>query len=175
MVTDYALAVASAWFAIRLWRRSRAWAIAFALAGIGSLLGGTYHGFAIEWLWKPTVYAVGLSSFFFLVPFLPLLAIVKFMIYASWMITHDDFRWVIADYGVTLLLLVIVRSPGRRWIAGSVAVSAVGAIVQQSAIPYHNDIFHGIQLVALWMLYRGAPATTSKTAQPSIPPTKTPC
>jgi hypothetical protein len=159
MATDYLLAAGALYFAIRLWRVNRAWSFAFAFTALGAALGGTYHGLHLEWLWKPTVYAVGLASFFLLLPLLPLLAVMKFIAYATWMIAHDDFKYVIIDYGTTLVVLafivIIRRTPSTPWILGSIALSVVGAIVQQSNIRYNNDIYHLIQLAALWFLYRG--------------------
>ena len=32
----------------------------------------------------------------------------------SWMITHDDFVWVIADYGMTLLIVGVVQLVSPR-------------------------------------------------------------
>jgi hypothetical protein len=179
MATDYLLASASVVFAIRLWRTNRAWAYAFLFTALGSFLGGTYHGFAATWLWKPTVYAIGLASFFLLLPLVPLLAVLKFIAYATWMIAHDDFKYVIIDYGTTLLVLAVLqivawlrhRAASAPWILGSIAVSVVGAFVQQSGFRLHehfnhNDLYHVIQLVGLWLLYRGGLLlTTPVTAQ----------
>lgn len=186
MLTDYVLAIAAAFFAVRLWRVGhRPWGLAFFFTAAASLFGGTYHGFAIEWLWKPTVYAIGLASMYLLLPFLPLVAIVKFILFASWMITHDAFVHVIADYGTTLVLLAGVqivawmrrRAPSAPWILGSIGVSVLGALVQQSGVALHrhfnhNDLYHVIQLVALWLLYRGGLLLTKRaTDRPPIPPT----
>jgi hypothetical protein len=172
MATDFLLAAAAVWFAIRLRRlqSGRAWPLAFLFTAIGSLTGGTYHAIGGFWLWKATVYAIGLASFFLLVATrVPVIvALVKFIVYATWMITHDGFEFVIADYGLTLLIVAVMqgvtwfrsRAPAAPWIVGSVAVSAVAAIAQQSGDLHrnfnHNDLYHVIQLVALWLLYRGA-------------------
>ncbi len=173
MATDFLLAAVAVWFAVRLWRlqRDRAWPLAFLFTAIGSLTGGIYHatggGF---WLWKATVYAIGLASFFLLVATrVPVIvALLKFLVYATWMITHDGFELVIADYGLTLLIVGVMqsvawfrsRAPSAPWIVGSVALSVVAAIAQQSADLHrhfnHNDLYHVIQLAALWLLYRGA-------------------
>jgi Family of unknown function (DUF6962) len=172
MATDYVMAGLAIWFGARLWRlqRGRAWPLAFLFTAIGSLTGGTYHAIGGEWLWKVTVYAIGLASFFLLVATrVPVIvALLKFLVYATWMITHDGFEFVIADYGLTLLIVAIVqsvawfrsRAPSAPWIVGSVAVSVVAAIAQQSGDLHpqfnHNDLYHVIQMVALWLLYRGA-------------------
>jgi hypothetical protein len=173
LATDYMLTVAAAIFAARLWRTNRMWALAFVFTAAGSFFGGTFHGFApviaattATALWKATVFSIGLASFFLLAGSgraLAVIAIVKFIVYASWMITHDGFVWVIADYGVTLLLVgaaqLIRRGPSTRWVIGSIVVSVLGALVQMSRIKpsvnfNHNDLYHVIQLISLWLLYR---------------------
>jgi hypothetical protein len=183
LATDYLLGAAALWFAVRLWSVHRLWALAFACTAAASFCGGTYHGLLPDpVLWKFTVFSVGLASFFLLAGTarrLAALAAVKLVVYLSWMIAHDDFVWVIADYGITLLLVGVVRWR-NRWVIGSIALSIVGALVQQSGFALHrhfnhNDIYHVIQLAALWLLYRGglqerAPLTTSATGRPTSPP-----
>ncbi len=176
LATDYLLAIASLIFGALLWRRgNQLWALAFFFTACGSFFGGTFHGFGGEVWWKLTVYSIGAASLFLLAPFLRVIAIAIFVVYAVWMTIHDSFAFVIADYGITLLLLaivVIVRwSPMCRWVIGSVVVSVIAAIVQQAPIAYHNDIYHAIQLVALWLLYRGGTLMTAATEQPTIQPT----
>ena len=176
LATDYMLTVAAAIFAARLWRTNRMWALAFLFTAFGSFLGGTYHGFAPQLaplasaaLWKCTTIAIGLASFFLLAGSerrLSAFALVKFIVYASWMIAHDDFIWVIADYGVTLLLVgIVVRT---KWVIASILVSVLGAIVQISG---NNVVYHLIQLVALWLLYRGGKVMNRSTAPRTTQPT----
>ena len=45
LATDYAMGIAAVFFAARLWRVNRMWALAFACTAAASFLGGTYHGF----------------------------------------------------------------------------------------------------------------------------------
>ncbi|HYH06958.1 MAG TPA: hypothetical protein VEK11_07835 [Thermoanaerobaculia bacterium] len=165
LATDYLLTIAAAIFAWRLWRVNRLWALAFLFTAFGSFFGGTYHGlWQSAFLWKPTVMSIGLASFFLLAAYFPRIAMIKLVAYMSWMIFHDDFVWVIADYGLTLLLVgamqLVRRGPATRWILGSIVLSILGALVQMSRFSLHrhfnfNDLYHVIQLVALWMLYRG--------------------
>jgi hypothetical protein len=190
LATDYLLTIAAAIFAGRLWRTNRMWALAFLFTAAGSFFGGTFHGFARSMdplaaavLWKATVFSIGLASFFLLVGSgraLAVVAIVKLIIYASWMITHDAFIWVIIDYGVTLLLIGVAqlarRGPSTQWVISSVVVSVAGALVQQSGFALHenfnhNDLYHLIQLVALWLLFRGGMLMNPSTAPPTIRPT----
>lgn len=200
LATDYLLAIASTIFAMRLWRVHRLWALAFLFTACGSFFGGTSHGFApmLErlarvTLWKATVFSIGLASFFLLigtakrtargrwkalVPF----AVIKLVIYLSWMITHDGFVWVIADYGLTLLmvgaLVLMPRDRDTLCVLDSIALSVVGALIQMSRFSLHayfnyNDLYHVIQVVALWFLYRGGmlmSAMNRSTERPTIPP-----
>jgi len=169
LATDYLLAVASAIFAVRLWRRgNRLWALAFFSTACGSFFGGTFHGFGGTANWKATVAAIGLASMFLVLGAtgnraLRILAVAIFITYAIWMVAHDDFVYVIIDYGISLIAVTILqaaawireRAVSAPWVIGSVIVSVAAAIVQQAPIAHHNDVYHGIQLAALWLLYRG--------------------
>ena len=242
MATDYVLATATAIFGVLLWRvaasnRSapiRLWSLAFFFTSLGSLSGGSYHGFQrvfepviVAALWKVTVYAVGLGSFFLLtgailagtgdgsgmssrakrgIPSadmrrdpatgslaepalserneskglgltrtrsivrstLMALASLELIVYLGWVTRHDDFIYVIEDYGSSLIVIAILqiaawvrsRVPSAPWVLGSIALSVVGAAIQASGFSLHrnfnhNDLYHVVQLVALWMLYRG--------------------
>ena len=161
---DFAVGILTLIFAVRLWRVHRMWALAFVFTAAAGFIGGVYHGYGdrTEELWKATVIAVGIASFFLLAGThrrLAVVAAVKLVIYATWMTTHDDFRYVVADYGLTLLLVGIFH-PAKKWVWGSIAVSVLGAVVQQLRVtvdPYwfdYNDLYHVIQMIALWMLYR---------------------
>jgi hypothetical protein len=188
LATDLMLTVAALIFAARLWRVHRMWALAFLFTAAGSFFGGMHHGFAPQMtlmaallLWKATLFSIGIASFFLLAGSsrrLAIVAVVKLIVYISWMITHDDFVYVILDYGLTLLIVgVVVRT---RWVIASILVSVIGALVQQSGFSLHrhfnhNDLYHVIQLLALWLLYRGglqmsgvmSPSTTPPTTRPT--------
>ena len=81
MATDYVLVALCGYFAWQLWGKGKGaaqasvcfWAAGFACLGLASLAGGTFHGFSmllsqavLQELWKLTVYALGLASFFLL-------------------------------------------------------------------------------------------------------------
>ncbi len=162
------------------------WGVALGATAVAATAGGTYHGFAPGpeggWLpvWKMTVYAVGVAAASMLAGTLiaaisgalrrVLLGAValKLCLYAAWMTVHNDFRWVIYDYApsmfAVLLLAVAVRRTvrGAGWIAAGVIVSFVGAAVQRSGfdlVPHyfnHNDLYHVIQIGAIYLFYRGA-------------------
>lgn len=179
VATDYMLSVASLIFARRLATAGRrAWAAAFLFTAIGSFAGGSWHGFAplvAAWasvvLWKITVLAVGAASAALLIaatPRLRAVAYAKFALYAAWMLFHDEFIYVIADYGLSMLIVAVVfaaawfreRAADAPLVLGSIGVSVVAAVVQASGVTIHphfnhNDLYHVIQLAALWMLHRG--------------------
>ena len=164
LVSDSVLGVLALIFAFRLWNVHRMWALAFVFTAAATFVGGIYHGYGDRTpeLWKVTVIFVGIASFFLLAGThrrLAVVAAVKLVVFLTWMTTHDDFIWVVADYGLTLILVGIFH-PAKKWVLGSIAVSILGAIVQQLQVTLHpywfdyNDLYHVIQMVALWMLYR---------------------
>jgi hypothetical protein len=84
------------------------------------------------------------------------------------MLTHDEFRFVIYDYGSTLAILLLLvateRTQGvdghRAYIAQGIIVSIAAALVQQSGFRLHqhfnhNDLMHVIQMGGVWLLYKG--------------------
>jgi hypothetical protein len=194
LLTDYLLAALVLVFALRLSRSghpgqmsTRMWSLAFYASAAAALVGGTYHGFnlylsplAAVLLWKVTVYAVGLASLFLFAGavfaalaetqrrVLLVLAGSKFILYAAWMATHNDFRYVIYDYVPTLIFVLLLqgfafwkrREESAPWIVGGIVVSFVGAGVQASGFALHahfnhNDLYHVIQMGVFWLLYRG--------------------
>ena len=196
MATDYMLAGASIVFSILAWRKAgRVWGLMFLFTAAGSFFGGTFHGigpaygiFITTMLWKATAISVGLASFFLLIAAVqhrsaPLFALLLFVAYASWMITHSNFLWVVIDYGVTFLVVAIVhavlwiRGQDRAswWIVMSFVVCLLAAGVQQSRLlagPLnHNDLYHLVQIAALSLLFRGAMLMTWARARSTIPPT----
>ena len=147
-------------------------------AAMGSYVGGTYHGFqhALEpsvavVLWKITTISMGIASFFLLTSaittaftgqdrrWLTAAATLKLAVYVVWMLGHDQFKYVIYDYGSTLaILLLLVASEKthgddghRAFIASGILVSIAAAAVQQSGFRLHqhfnhNDLMHIIQM-----------------------------
>jgi hypothetical protein len=193
LVTDWVLAGVAALLARRLFAEARhraslslaAWGGAFGASSLGALLGGAYHGFAPQLaessqtvLWKATVFSVGFMSFFLLAAvvlaqlpsrfrrWLVVALGVKLVVYLAWMASHDEFKYVIWDYGSAMVAALAVqaarlRDAGPRWIAGGILVSFAAAGVQLSGFALHrhfnhNDLYHVIQMAGLWMLYRGA-------------------
>ena len=165
----------------------RWWALALFAVAMGSYAGGTYHGFQYTLgplvagiLWKVTTISMGIASFLLLAAaitssfsgqhrkWLITGAALKLAIYAGWMLTHDEFRYVIYDYGSTLAILLLLiafeRTNGvdrhRAYIAQGIMVSIAAALVQQSGFRLHqhfnhNDLMHVIQMAGVWLLYKG--------------------
>jgi len=141
----------------------------------------------LEELWKVAVYAIGLASFFLLTStlrasilpsvrrFVLLIPYVQLIAYALWMATHDDFRYAIYDYAFTNLSIVglqIYAGISRRamsapWLIGGVLVSFLAAAIQVNEIALHrqfnhNDLYHVIQMVGMYLFYRGARTLTDR-------------
>jgi hypothetical protein len=144
MLTDYALAAASLAFAALLYRtlgpQNRVsawlWCAGFFTSAVAALVGGTYHGFALEFdastlrvFWNVIVYAMGAST--------------GFMVAGGYAANIQK-----EDGSMTWLLL-------------GIAVTAVGAVVQRSGFRSHkdfnhNDAYHVIQIAGLYFLFKGA-------------------
>lgn len=193
MLTDYALAGVSAYLSVKLLRQSptelpvRLWGVAFACVALTALAGGTWHGFrpvldaqTLTVLWKLTVYAVGVFDLLVAAGAIlatvtgrvrtGLLAVIglKFLVYAAWMVGHNEFRYVVFDSAGAMLVLLVLHgyalwARGDRaspWIIAAVLVSALAAAVQVSGFALHrhfnhNDLYHVIQIVAMVLFYQG--------------------
>jgi drug/metabolite transporter (DMT)-like permease len=166
-------------------RAVRIWALAFAATSLGSFTAGTYHGFQLmlppalaTMVWTTTTLVVGLAACLLLTA--TLVATVRrrvrrwwlfvvwaqFVAYAAWMLRHHEFVYVIAEYGAAMLCvfaLVIASARLRtaaRWVTAGIGVTIAAAVVQQSGFDLHrhlnhNDLQHLVQMIAVWLLYRG--------------------
>jgi hypothetical protein len=173
-LTDYALAAVAAFLGVRLLRSNRFWALAFLALALAALLGGTWHGFwQSDSLWKATTLSVGVASFGMVAGSALAIthgaarqlvfgfALLKLVAYGFWILRHDDFVWVIVDSGSALAivgLLYLWRFSG--WMLAGVGISIVAGAVQASALALHasfnhNDLYHLIQIAALFAFYRG--------------------
>jgi len=146
-LTDYAAALVSAVFAASMYGRigpgnrvsAWFWCAAFLGAAAAAIAGGTFHGFrtylrptTLDGLWNITLFLAG---------------------------------------GATAFVAAAIHSAHVRredhtvgWLAGSIAVTFAGLTVQQSDFPRglffnHNDAYHVIQIVALYLLFRCARTT----------------
>ena len=178
LATDYALAGVTAWLAWKLpktFRSQRWWAVAFAALALGAFLGGTWHGLLQnDGLWKTTLLAIGVASFAMLAGsaiaatsgglrrVLLLAALVKLVVYSAWVLRRDEFIFVVLDSGIAFAAVAALHLwRFNAWILAGVAASVVAALVQASGLSLHrhfnhNDLYHVIQIGAMFLLYRGA-------------------
>ena len=144
VVTDYLLAIVALLFAHGLFRAAgpgakrcvKLWAWGFLILAAAALAGGTFHGGTFyladsvrRALWNSTVYFIGFAS-----------ALMVAGTAASRIARNDE---------------------SVRWLLSGLAVSLLGLAVQQTSLRFgqdfnHNDIYHCIQIAALWPFYRGA-------------------
>jgi hypothetical protein len=149
-LTDYAAALVSFVFAVAMFRRITPtnrvspwfWCVAFLASSGAAIAGGTFHGFApalsrsaLTTLWNLVVFLIGVTA-----------AFVTAAIHSA----H------------------VTRVDGTvRWLAGGIVVTLVGLVVQQSNFPNHadfnhNDAYHVIQIVGLYLFFRCARTTRDR-------------
>ena len=102
------------------------------------------------------------------------------MAYGVWLAANPRFVFAIAAYGIALGLLVgfklsawSIERSAARWMLAGVAVSVIAAVVQQSRWSLHrhfnhNDLYHVIQAVGVWLLYRGALVSCRTSPPPAF-------
>ena len=133
-----------------------------------------------NWLWRAALCATGVagamsvaSVAFFTArgavrTVILCLAALKLLRYIVSISRRPEFIVATADYagalavllGGAVYALVRWRSPGTTWLVGGVLVSLVAGIVQAKRVSFHrhfnhNDLYHVIQIVALYAFYRG--------------------
>ena len=141
LITDYLLTAISIVFGIALLRArthrgTLLWGIGFLLLSAAGLTGGTFHGFRLmmsegahQRLWNLTLLLIGASA--------------GFMISAA---LSSHIPW---------------HGRNTQWLLAGLLLSAAGVVIQQSHFAIHpsfnhNDLFHSVQIVALYSFYRGA-------------------
>jgi hypothetical protein len=88
-------------------------------------------------------------------------AALKLVLYSLWMLRHDDFIWVVADTASSLLVVgALYAWRFNGWMLAGVAVSVLAGGVQASGLRLHehfnhNDLYHVVQIAALFLFYRG--------------------
>lgn len=196
VATDYLLAAVAIFLGWSLWalgRRVRqssteSWGKAMLATAVAAIAGGTWHGFnqtmsstASAIAWKTALLAIGVASFFMLaaaimatIPrivghWLLAAAVLKLIVYVIWMLGHDEYLWVIYDYGsamifvlaVYLYRMIFTSDPAARAIVAGVVISGGAAWIQQSDLAVgtwfnHNDLYHVTQIAALFAFHSGA-------------------
>ena len=156
----------------------------FALASIvGGAYHGFAHDLAprtLTNLWTLVTLAMGLGSFLMLCAAivaatasawrrtLLAAAVIKLVLFAILVAGSESFLLLVLDYGTAQLAILVLaafswqreRAPSAPWLVAGIATSALGAVVQQSGFALHanfnhNDIYHVIQMLGLYLLYRG--------------------
>ncbi|MET0554868.1 MAG: hypothetical protein ABW221_17635 [Vicinamibacteria bacterium] len=135
---------------------------------------------AADALWRATLHAGGLMSFCLIASSAAaalgapartafyVAALVQLVVFSGWVALHPEFRWLVFDYGLAIaasaaLHLARLRRgdrPGALWILAGLGVSVAAALLQQSGLVLHahfnhNDLYHVVQMLGTWLLYRG--------------------
>jgi hypothetical protein len=142
------------------------WAATMLLASAGSLLFllATLH-----------VYTSGR-----LLEILSGAAVLKFVLFALLVAVNDNFRIVVYDSALAMLALVVLGTwgawvrqvPSAPWVLAGVLVSMLAALFQQGRVSIHahfnhNDLYHVIQMGAMYLLFRGG--LLMREQEPSAP------
>jgi hypothetical protein len=150
MATDYLLAGLAGAFAGLLLAKARHvrksagwWVPAFLVTAVAAAAGGTAHGFALylgetnlRLVWAVTIVAIALSAILMIV------AGIRSAKHPATKVAED-------------------RMAGRRWLKGAVADTIAGLAFLPIGWPSlqhfnHNDLYHVVQMVGLYFLYRAA-------------------
>jgi uncharacterized protein DUF6962 len=96
-------------------------------------------------------------------------AALKLLAYLVSVARRPRFRVAAADHVATLAVLLAAalyatvrwHAPGMGWLLAGVAVSLVAVLVQMRHIAFHrhfnhNDLYHVIEMVAVYLFFRGA-------------------
>jgi len=73
----------------------------------------------------------------------------------------NDFRYVIYNYVPAMIAILLMAIFHKNfWLVGAVMISFAGAAIQRSGVQLHkhfnfNDIYHLVQMVAMYFFYRG--------------------
>jgi membrane-associated HD superfamily phosphohydrolase len=179
-ITDYLLAAECIFFGALLLRNNPLWGVSFFALAVAAAAGGTYHGFisnmtppAAQAIWKLTLYSIGIATllmlFATLLVYMPKLwkhiflaiTVIQFLVYVYIMSGSNDFRYVIYNYVLAMMAILLMALFHKNfWLVGAVLISFAGAAIQRSGVQLHkhfnfNDIYHLVQMVAMYFFYRG--------------------
>jgi hypothetical protein len=92
----------------------------------------------------------------------------KLLVYLVSVARRPQFRLAAADHVATLAVLLAAalyamgrwHAPGMGWLVAGVVMSLVGVLVQVRHVAFHrhfnhNDLYHVIQMVGLYLFFRG--------------------
>jgi hypothetical protein len=144
MLTNFVLAAASLVFAFLLYRiigpRNRVsawlWCAGFLTSAAAASFGATYHGFKLYFD------SSTLHTFW---------SLIMYSIGAS------TGLWVAGCHAA----YIRKEDGSMKWIACGIAVTLIGAVVQQTGFRHnydfnHNDAYHMIQVLGLYFFFKGA-------------------
>src|SRR5215467_1846102 len=144
MLTDFALAAASLLFAHLLYGmigpRNRVsawlWGAGFLTSAVAAAIGSTYHVFGqyfdpgtLRVFWNIIMGTMGASAGF----------------------------WIAGCHAA----YIRKEDGSMKWVGAGIAVTLLGALVQQTGFRHHadfnhNDAYHLIQILAMYMFFKGA-------------------
>ncbi len=169
------------------------WAVALIALAVAAFAGGVAHAFAVQspsWLdsglWRTVFFAMGLASYSMMVgtayasarnplrTVVMLLAGAHFLVYATWMARHSDFKFVVAGYGFALVVVGLLaattlvrghQQASMRWWLTAIGITALASIIQRSGFTLHrnfnhNDLYHVIGMFGVLAFYLGARKVT---------------
>lgn len=179
-ITDYILAGETLFLGMLILPQNLLWSLSFVALSIAAAAGGTYHGFigsmsstTAHIIWKTTLYGVGVATLLMLTatllayapsPWKQLfvgLAVLQFVFYVFLISRSNDFRFVVYNYVPAMIAILILAGFHKNvWLVAAVLISFLAAAIQRSGIQLHrhfnfNDIYHVVQMVAMYFFYRG--------------------
>ena len=172
MLTDYLMAVFTAFFAYRLFKANegqltrRYWAWASVSTVAASVFAGTYHGFqailpatAIFLLDKASSLSMVLISYFIMLStaaattrgsmktWIGRAACLQAIVFTGVVLYFHSYAYAIADYAIALLVLLALSLSHRDrrvipWFVAGVLLSIAAAVIQQSTIQFASWFNH---------------------------------
>ena len=159
------------------------WALSLG-ALLGALTHGVGRNISVaagRILWRGTLFSLGVAAFFLLmaagchalsirsVQVLEWVALFLLALYGIVILRDDRFLWAVLFYATALLVMLSVMLydlfswglAGSGLVAAGILVSFAAAIIQRSGLTLHrhfnhNDLYHVVQMIGLYYLYRGA-------------------
>jgi hypothetical protein len=93
---------------------------------------------------------------------------IKFLLSVVWALEHQSFSDAAVDYLAAMLVVLVLQgwmiyrhqASSTQWIIAGIFVSFMATAIQLSqlvlAVFNHNDLYHLVQMVTLYLFYRGA-------------------
>jgi uncharacterized protein DUF6962 len=160
------------------------WVGAFCAVAGGAALGGVSQAsndpMMAALTWTGTMVLADAASLLFLLATLRAytagrvhavcagLAVAKFALFGVCVALNDDVRMVVYDGALTLLVVIVFSAWGAwagrirsaTWVLAGVLASMLAALFQHGRVSIHpqfgsNDLFHVVQIGAMYLLYRG--------------------